>query len=320
MRRASIVSLVVIAIASAMLWSGGPAAGSAAVTAAIDTRIAFTHCPSRCQIYTIDPDGSDLRRVTDNGGSGAYQPDWSPDGSRITYASDASGRSEIWLVKADGSEPQRLTSVGRHHFAFWPSFSANGRWVIYTDCAFSDCDGGISAVRVDGTHQHAIMPNAGHSYNDASMSSDGSRLAYQRWHLDGVTSAIYASNSDGSDERRVTPPRLLAYAPDWQPGGVRIAFASDLYGDRPFGSIYTIAADGTDLVRVTDPPYPAVDTGPSYSPEGDRIVFESSRAYPDGCCASLFIVGTDGTALTPVPLPWDAYEPSWGTAPAIADS
>jgi Tol biopolymer transport system component len=223
-------------------------------------------------------------------------------------------------VGADGSNPLRLTHVGSDHSAFWPAFSANGCWVIYTDCAFSDCDGGISAVRVDGTQQRVITPNAGHSYNDASMSSDGTRLAYQRWHLGGVTTAVYVSNRDGSGERRVTPPRLLAYSPDWQPGGARIAFASDLYGDRPFGSIYTIAADGTDLVRVTKPPYPSFDTGPSYSPGGDWIVFESDRAYPDGCCDSLFLVQADGTGLTPVPLPWDAYEPSWGSAAAIAGS
>ena len=90
---------------------------------------------------------------------------------------------------------------------------------------------------------NAITPNAGHSYNDASMSSDASRLAYQRWHLGGITSAIYVSNRDGSGEHRVTPARLLAYAPDWQPEGGRIAFASDLYGDRPFGSIFTVAAE-----------------------------------------------------------------------------
>jgi TolB protein len=317
MRCISTLSLAIVAVASATLWSGVAAADTPRVAvSADDTRIAFTHCPARCQIYTVDPDGSSLRRVTSNDGGGAYQPDWSPDGSRIAYASDETGRSEIWIVRADGSNPRRLTDVGRDHSAFWPSFSANGRSVLYTDCAFADCDGGISAIRIDGTHQHAITPNAGASYNDASMSSDATRLAYQRWHLGGITSAIYVSNRDGDGEHRVTPARLLAYAPDWQPGGGRIAFASDLYGDRPFGSIYTVAADGTDLVRVTTPPFPSTDTGPSYSPAGDRIVFESSRAYPDGCCASLFIVGADGTGLTAVPLPWDAYEPSWGTAPA----
>jgi TolB protein len=310
MRRIAFLASAIAVALSTIVWVGDAATDASA--AATGSKIALTHCGRRCQIYTVDPDGSHLRRVTSNGGSGAYQADWSPDGASITYASDQSGRSEIWLVAADGSNARRLTHVGAHHFAYWPSFSADGRWVIYTDCAFLDCDGGISAVRVDGTHQHAITPNAGASYNDASMSSDGTLLAYQRWHLGGVTSAIYVSDSGGANERRVTPPRLLAYVPDWQPGGTRIAFASDLFGDRPFGSIYTIADDGSDLVLVTDPPYPARDTYPSYSPDGTKIVFESDRSYPDGCCDSLFIVGADGTGLHALPLPWDAYEPSWG--------
>jgi TolB protein len=314
MRRAGLLTLAIALALSTALWTG--ATVTSATAAAQGTRIAFTHCARRCEIYTVRPDGSGLRRVTTNSGTGAYQADWSPDGTHIAYASDQSGRSEIWLVEADGSNAQRLTHVRRHHFAFWPSFSADGRWVIYTDCAFADCDGGISAVRVDGTRQHAITPNAGTSYNDATMSSDGTALAYQRWHLGGVTSAIYVSDTSGSHERRVTPSRLLAYTPDWQPEGGRIAFASNLHGDRPLGSIYTIADDGSDLVRVTKPPYPASDLAPSYSPDGDMIVFESSRSYPDGCCDSLFIVHADGTGLRPLTLPWDAYGPSWGPAGA----
>ncbi len=116
------------------------------------------------------------------------------------------------------------------------------------------------------------------------------------------------ARADGSGERRVTRPALLAFAPEWRPDGGRIAFASDLYGDRPFGSIYTISANGADVVRVTHPPFPSTDSGPSYAPGGDRLVFESDRAYPDGCCHSLFIVDADGTGLTAVPLPWDAYD------------
>jgi TolB protein len=320
MRRLSTLIVAALTCGLALVSPASLAAQTpdATAPAASDTRIAFTHCAARCQIFTANPDGSSIHRVTHGVLGDAYEPDWAPDGTRIAFASNETGRSEIWIVRADGANPRRLTLVGRGHAAFWPAFSSNGRWVIYTDCAGFDCDGGISIVRVDGTHQGSITPNSGTSFNDATMSLDGSSLAYQRWHLDGVTSAVYVSNVDGSDERRLTPPRLLAYAPDWRPDGERVAFASDLYGDRPFGSIYTIAADGTDVVRVTNPPYPSSDTGPSYSPDGARILFESTRSYPDGCCASLFIVNADGTDLAAVPLPWDAYEPSWGTAPAFA--
>ena len=319
MKRPSILILAALLAAPAILSAGAHAAGSprGPAAAARDTRIAFTHCAVRCQIYTADPDGSSLQRVTHARGGDAFQPAWSPDGARLAYASNASGRFQIWIVDADGSNARRLTHEQLDHAAFWPHFSPGGRWVLFTDCAGDDCDGGISAVRVDGTHQHAITPNSGTSFNDGSLSPDGARLAYQRWHEGGVTSAIYVARADGSGERRITRPGLLAFAPEWRPDGRRIAFASDLYGDRPFGSIYTISANGADVVRVTHPPFPSTDSGPSYAPGGDRLVFESDRAYPDGCCHSLFIVDADGTGLAAVPLPWDAYDPSWGPAPAI---
>ncbi len=315
MKRTLPILVASLAVVAASLSAGG--APAAAGTATADTRIAFYRCPNRCQIYAADPDGSSIVHVTHAGGGGAFDPDWSPDGSLIAYDTDQSGRSEIWIVGADGTYPRRLTHVKPDHNAYWPAFSDDGRWVIYTDCAFSDCDGGISKVRVDGTHQQAITPNAGPSYNDASSSADGSHLAYQRWHLGGITSAIYVSHADGTHERRLTPPWLLAYAPDWRPDGRRIAFASNLYSDRPQGSIYTMAQNATGLKRVTTPPYPFSDSSPSYSPSGDRIVFESDRSYPDQCCRSLFIVNANGTGLVAVGLPWDAYSPTWGTAPEI---
>ena len=219
MRRISIAIVALLTVALALLSAGSSVAnpGRTVVPLADDTRIAFTHCAARCQIFTANTDGSSLQRVTHNGGGGAYEPDWSPDGTHIAYASDETGRSEIWIVDADGSNARRVTHVGHRHTAFWPAFSADGQWVLYTDCATAECDGGIYEVRIDGTGQQSIIPNAGTSLNDGSMSSDGSMLAYQRWHLGGVTSAIYVSNADGTAQHRVTRPRLLAYAPDWRP-------------------------------------------------------------------------------------------------------
>jgi TolB protein len=268
-------------------------------------------------VYTSNDDGSSVQRVSHAGGAGAFDPHWSPDASQIAYDSDQTGRSQIWLVDVDGSNVRRLTSVPPGHNAYWPAFSGDGRWVIYTDCEGDDCDGGISAVRVDGTHQHHITPNSGPSFNDASESPDGSHLAYQRWHLRGLTSAIYVSHADGTHERRLTPAWLLAFTPEWRPDGRRIAFASNIYGDRASGSIYTMVQNGTGLVRVTHPPFPSFDTEPTFSPDGNRIAFESDRLYTDGR-HSLFVVNADGSGtVTPIALPWDAYTPSWGTAPAI---
>lgn len=56
-------------------------------------------------------------------------PFYSPDGTLIAYQSDQSGRLEVWVMNADGSNPRRLTNIGvTGHFMRW---SADGQEVIF---------------------------------------------------------------------------------------------------------------------------------------------------------------------------------------------
>jgi TolB protein len=278
-------------------------------------RILFTHCkgPIGCQIYTANPDGSAIERVT--GAGEAFQGDWSPDGRRIAYVSDTSGDAAIWIVDADGSHPEQLTPDDPDSDNFSPRFTPDGAWILFTNCLGFDCDGGISAVRPDGTGMHAVTPNSHRSYNLADMAPDGTRLAYMRWHVGGVKMAIYVSAANGRHQRRVSPPRLEGWQPDWSPTGRRIAFASDIFFDRPAPSLFTVHPDGSDLEALTHPPFPHSDVSPAYSPDGRKVIFESDRRYRDFCCADLFIVSAAGGTPKRVHLPFDAYEPRWGTAP-----
>jgi len=71
-----------------------------------DERIAFT----TGDIFTIRPDGSDLRQVTDHGS--AFFPAWSPNGTRIAYDATTLPQSGIWLVNPNGSG-RRNVGFGR---------------------------------------------------------------------------------------------------------------------------------------------------------------------------------------------------------------
>jgi TolB protein len=59
-------------------------------------------------IYTINADGSDLRRLTRSRGYDGMAA-WSPDGQQIAFASNRSGNSELYVMDADGSNLRRLT-------------------------------------------------------------------------------------------------------------------------------------------------------------------------------------------------------------------
>jgi Tol biopolymer transport system component len=285
--------------------------------APLNGRILFTHCDDEqgCQIYTANPDGSAIRQVTSEGDN--FEGDWSPDGKTIAYVGTAGGDVAIWIAAADGSYAQQLTRDDRHSDPFWPRFTPDGRRILFTNCLGLDCDGGIGSVRTDGTHEHLITPNSGDSYNLADASPDGGRMTYMRWHVDGVKMAIYVSRADGSRERRVSPPRLLGWLPDWSPTGGAIAFASEVFFDRPAPALYAVRPDGSGLRALTHPPFPHSDWNASYSPDGTRVLFNSDRRYADYCCGDLFTIDAEGGNLQPIRLPFDAYEPRWGSAPPL---
>src|SRR5262249_10345120 len=59
-------------------------------------------------LYSVNADGSDLRRLTLSPGDDA-EPTWSTKG-RIAFTSSRDGNTEIYSMNADGSDVQRLTN------------------------------------------------------------------------------------------------------------------------------------------------------------------------------------------------------------------
>ena len=57
----------------------------------------------------MNADGSAQTRLTDNDATDV-SPSWSPDGSRIAFASDRDGNPEIYVMNADGSGQTSLTN------------------------------------------------------------------------------------------------------------------------------------------------------------------------------------------------------------------
>jgi tetratricopeptide (TPR) repeat protein/Tol biopolymer transport system component len=62
---------------------------------------------SNWEIYSINTDGSDLKRLTDNGVNDGL-PTFSPNGHFIAFVSDEGGQWAIWAMNADGSDRHKL--------------------------------------------------------------------------------------------------------------------------------------------------------------------------------------------------------------------
>jgi Tol biopolymer transport system component len=100
------------------------------------SKIAFTSdAKGNKDIYVMASDGSDPPiRLTDDPADD-YQPNWSPDGSMITFASKRDVPildSEIYVMKADGSEQKGLTNASDGYSDYEPCFSPDGSKIAFT--------------------------------------------------------------------------------------------------------------------------------------------------------------------------------------------
>jgi len=311
MSRRPLTSVLLITLVM-MLALGGAAS---ATFPGANGRIAFEH---RGSIYTVNPDGSALRRITT--GQVDTTPEWSPDGRSIAFARDMNGQDplglSIWLANADGTGAQLVTAPDDKSDSLRPRFTPDGQTIVFQNCLGEGCDGGIFAVRTDGSGLRQITPNSGESYNWPVPSPDGRLIAFMRWHVGGVMMRIYLISSDGSGQTAVTPIALEGWAPDWAPSGKFILFSSNNYGNRPHGAIYRVRSNGHDLRRLTNPRFPFSDSMASYAPDGSRIVLVSNRRSQRLQHTDLFIMRANGTRLHRVPLPFrDVSEPRWGPLP-----
>jgi Tol biopolymer transport system component len=161
-------------------------------------------------IYTINPDRSAKRRVTDTL-SGGYPNGYSPDGKRITYT-DYEGfnrkDTELYTINVGGGAKTKVTNNNRYDAS--SSYSPDGRRIAYEGSDGHDTE--IYTIGVNGKNRVRLTNNA---TNDGFpvYSPDGKKIAYIRDR--GRIPDIYAIDSSGGSKSRVTGSKYLYSNPSW---------------------------------------------------------------------------------------------------------
>jgi TolB protein len=255
---------------------------------------------------------------------------WSPDASMLAFArSTSAGESfGLWRVDADGSG---LEPLGDRPSAQSPSWSLDGRRIVFmapigperATLYVMDADG-TRVRRIPGLPVDAVSPSWQPVLSDQTVPAPGRPMAngpiyFRVGGADGG-SRVESIQPDGTDRHVVFPENSpVRYSRiDFSPDGTRIAFDNFLQGE--YG-IETADPDGTDVLRLTDG---VNDSWASWSPDGTKILFSSTRYDPSierctpgdpyefGCPTDIYVMGADGsnvTRLTDDPLP--EFMPVW---------
>jgi tricorn protease len=288
-------------------------------------RIAFS---VHGEIFTAPVEEGDLRPVTHSAWR-EVSPVYSPDGSRIAFVSDSSGREEIWIAPVDAGPAERISDVdalkqgigfspdgkflaytasdsrlrvygfdskrttvlvsAKYGSMSTPVWSPDGRWIAYSRPG-NDRQNDIYMVAAAGGDEHQVTFD---SYNDTApeFSSDGRTLYFRR--AEGVPSGL-----GGPILVQLWAVELEKQAYDPNDPDMRPAEDTTRRGGtaRPSGPAREIAIDWPGLERRTR----RLTTMPSsvqdyaVSPDGRTVVFATQEQLGPRTGVALFTIGSDG--------------------------
>ena len=250
-------------------------------------------------IYTMRPDGSDLRKLTDSKGD-SEKPTWSPDGRWLVYSADRGdypASAGLYLIRSDGSgTPRRLTSLTDG--AFWHElarFSPDGSRIV-----FDEYRGG----------------------HELTNHRDGTIVGQQ--------AALFTIKPDGTGKKQLTPWGIHGTDADWSPDGTQLVFGGQPTHIGNIGDVLMINADGTHLKDLTqdhgltgvgrsiDAVRYSESFNPAWSPDGTTIIFVHAEFTTETDFHFGFqTMRPDGSGRSWLSQEFE-HQPDWGSAPPVS--
>ncbi|MFQ6043379.1 MAG: tetratricopeptide repeat protein [Candidatus Poribacteria bacterium] len=249
---------------------------------------------SNDEIYIMDVDGKNKKRLTFNVHSDG-NPTFSADGKLIAFESDRDGNSEIYVMDSDGKNQRKLVFTGKTSSeggttggaenrsmgnlrCYAPSFSPDGSQIVFAGYYIESSKERNSEFGIRNSELrkarllpsfHPSNPPVAHNHDDFYRSRGTSKLHVL---LPSFHPSISRNNKLGLETR---PSNR----------------ATSIYN--VVSQIYVVDVDGRNLRQLTN--VSAINSNPSFSPDGKRIVFDSNRNEFGEGNSGIYIMDSDGT-------------------------
>jgi len=183
---------------------------------------------ARGDIFNVPVKEGVTRNITATSGVHERNARWSPDGKNIAWVSDASGEFEIWIQKADRSEPASSLTKDQNTYIFDIDWSPDSKKILYVtkqnDIRYVD----VKTGKITIVDRSPKSPNY-----DAGWSPDSKWITFARQDIDFPVIRIY--NLETAKSAGITDSWYYSGNPVFSRDGKYLFFVSE----RDFNPIYS---------------------------------------------------------------------------------
>lgn len=245
------------------LWMGvTPVYGQMPSAGGRITFAAFRH--GQWDIYSVAPDGSDLRQLTDDSFE-ETDPAYAPDGTKIAFASRRENNWDVYVLDLLSGQLTRLTDSP--HYDGAPTWGPDGQTLAYESYRGGNLD--IWLIDIGGEEPPTNLTEDSLAGDFApAWNPTGQTIAFTSWRQGDKD--LYLLNVATREVSRLTNSSTAEEWPAWHPEGDRLAFVNNDLGTREVFSldITDSPAAGGEMQPVT---WLGRTDGPVWSPDGESL-------------------------------------------------
>ena len=239
---------------------------------------ASTRHRTQSDIYIKSIDGNAVTQLTSDPAAD-MMPTFSPDGSKIAFASERAGNWDIYIMEARGGQAVQITDSPAQEIH--PSFSPDGTHLVYSTLSQASGQWELVVVNLENTATKkyigsGLLPH---------WSPVDNRILFQRARQRGtrwfsIWTLTYEDGEAHSPTELAASDNAACITPDWSPDGEHVVFCTVIdpqYDDGrspTYADLWVMEADGSNRSRLTHGQF--TNLQPDWS-RGGSIFFVSDR-------------------------------------------